>query len=65
MQIKLKLNTNIASPKGKLKAGSIVELEADSEKNPLDSFWRRCLREARIDNCVEILAQQKTKKVKK
>ena len=65
MKIKLRLNTDIKTPKGAIKKGSIIELEADIAGQPLDSFWRRCLKESSIDNCVEILAEQKNKKVKK
>jgi hypothetical protein len=65
MQIKLKLNIDIATPKGKVRAGTILELEVDSDQNLLDGFWRKRLKDARIDSCVEVLTEQKNKKVKK
>lgn len=65
MEIKLRLNKDIKSPRGRIKKGSTVVLEVDSERQPLDFFWRRCLKEAQIDSCVEILVEQKNRKVKK
>jgi hypothetical protein len=36
--------------------GKIVSVAADSEGTPLDLQWRRRLKDARIDNCCEIVA---------
>ena len=53
--IKLQLNQNLNTPKGKLIKGAIIELEADKSGNPLNIFWRRRLKDSKIDNCVSII----------
>ena len=35
--------------------GHTVVVAADSEGTPLDLFWRRRLRDAKRDNCCEVL----------
>ena len=50
-KISLKLNADL---KGK-KAGSIVTIEIDRDKVIIDPYWRRRLKDAEIDNCVEIV----------
>lgn len=50
-KISLKLNADL---KGK-KAGSIVTVEIDRDKVIIDPYWRRRLKDAEIDNCVEIV----------
>ncbi len=56
---KLKLN----APLRGLNAETIVTLRTDSHGTPLDSYWRRRLRDAEIDGCVEIVKETKAKKV--
>ena len=60
--MKLKLNQDLRTPKGKKLKGSIVDLECDKNSIPLDFFWRSRLKDSEIDNCVEIIPQTKTKK---
>jgi hypothetical protein len=60
--MKLKLNQDLKTPKGKLVKDSIIEI-ADIDGVPLDKFWRNRLKDSVIDNCVEIVStQQKGKK---
>jgi hypothetical protein len=64
--MKLKLNQNLSTPKGKLLKGAIISLECDAKKIPLEIFWRKRLKDSAIDNCVEIvlekISQSKSKK---
>lgn len=57
--MKLKLNSAM---KG-YEAGRTITVQADSSGLPLDKFWRRRLRDAQTDNCVEVV--EKTPKAKK
>lgn len=63
--MKLKLNQDLRTPRGKKKKGDIIEVEADNNKIPLDIFWRKRLNDSQIDNCVEIVELVETKKTKK
>jgi len=45
-------------------AGREITIEDDSGV-PVDKFWRRRLRDALSDNCVEVVAQDKPVKSKK
>lgn len=61
--MKIQLNQDLKTPKGKKLKGSIIELEADKNDIPFDSFWRRRLEDSLIDNCVSIFKDNsKTKK---
>lgn len=62
--MKLKLNQDLRTPKGKLLQGTVIEVECDAESTPLDMFWRNRLKDSAIDNCVEVISknQLKTKK---
>lgn len=55
--MKLKLNQDLKTPKGKLSKDSIIEV-ADLNNEPLDKFWRNRLKDSAIDNCVEIVSTQ-------
>lgn len=46
--MKLKIN-NVPGYSG------TVEIKTDKNDVPLDRFWRRRLKESKIDNCVEII----------
>ncbi len=59
--IKLKVNQNLRTPKGKVLEGTIIELECDSQNIPLDSFWRNRLIDSALDNCVEIYKSKVSK----
>ena len=49
--IKLKLN----APLRGLGAGSVTSIKTDDNGIPLDRYWRNRLKDAEIDNCVEII----------
>lgn len=49
----LKLNKNCSDGKNEWPAGYIVRVQVDIEGTPLNPWWRRRLRDAPIDNCVE------------
>lgn len=55
--MKLKLNRDLKTPKGKLSKDSIIEIE-DMNGEPVDRFWRNRLKDSAIDNCVEIVSTQ-------
>jgi len=40
--------------------GQIVRAEADEHGTPLDPTWRRRLRDARHDDCCELVVEQPT-----
>lgn len=50
--IKLKIN-NVKGYSG------IIPIETDSKRVPLSKFWRDRLKDAKIDNCVEIVKQKR------
>lgn len=62
--MKLRLNQNLSTPKGKKLKGVVIEVEADRDLIPLDKFWRKRLKDSAIDNCVEIIKQNSTKSKK-
>lgn len=57
-KIKLKLN----QPMQGYEAGREVTVQTDSAGVPLEKFWRRRMRDAQIDNCVEVVKSSKPKK---
>jgi hypothetical protein len=57
--MKIKLNVNM----GTLRKGLIVNVLCDKSGTPLDIFWRRRLKDAKIDNCCEIV-KPKPRKLK-
>jgi len=58
--IKLKLNTDLLNHK----VGTVLSLPTDEEENILDSFWARRLKDSAIDNCVEIVKENKKSKMR-
>ena len=58
----LKLN----APLRGREAGDTVRVKTDKNGTPLDSYWRRRLKDAEIDGCVEFVkpAAKKTKELK-
>lgn len=60
MKKKLKLNVGFCG----YAAGSIIDIDINDEGVPSDGFWRRRLRDAKIDNCVELVAGEKHPKKK-
>ncbi len=49
--MKLKLN----KPMKGYEAGRELSIQTDVAGVPLEKFWRRRLRDAKIDNCVEVV----------
>ncbi len=49
--MKLKLN----QPMKGYETGRTVTVQTDADGVPLEKFWRRRLRDAKIDNCVEVV----------
>ena len=64
-QIKLKLNRDFPFKQGKKTKGTILTLDADANKIPLDLFWRRRLLDSLIDKCVEIVQTKEESKKEK
>lgn len=62
--MKLQLNQDLKTPKGRLLKDSIIEVATDENLIPLDQFWRNRLTDSVVDNCVEVFKenQSKTKK---
>jgi len=55
---RLKLN----APLGGKPAGTIIKIRTDKNGVPLDSYWRRRIKDSEIDNCVEFVKTPKKKK---
>ena len=55
--VDIKVNHGIAGRK----AGEIVKVEVQSNGSPKDLFWRRRLRDAEIDGCVELVKDEPKK----
>jgi hypothetical protein len=56
--IKVKLNVRL----GGYEEGAIVTLQTDGAGVPIEKFWRRRLRDAETDNCMEAVKSSKPKK---
>ena len=56
--MKVKLNM----PMQGYEAGREVTIECDRSGVPLEKFWRRRLKDAQIDNCLEVVKPSKSKK---
>jgi len=56
--MKIKLNM----PMQGYEAGREVAIECDRSGVPLEKFWRRRLKDAQIDNCLEVVKPSKSKK---
>lgn len=60
--MKIKFNQNLSTPFGRFKKDDILIIATDNENIPLESFWRNRLKDAVVDNCIEIINE--TKKTK-
>lgn len=58
--MKLKLN----KPMRGYEAGREVTIQTDRSGVPLEKFWRRRLKDAKTDNCVEVVKPSKPKREK-
>jgi len=55
--MKIKINKDFAQ----YKQGDILTVESDSENTPKDIYWRNRLKDAKIDNCCEVVMKRPTK----
>ena len=55
MKVKIKLNQNLSTPKGKPLKNQEISIDCSPESIPLDRFWRRRFTDAKIDHCLKIL----------
>lgn len=55
MNLKLKLNQNLSTTKGKLLKDQVITVACSDNGLPLDIFWRNRLKDSAIDNCVQIV----------
>lgn len=53
--MKIKIN-NVPGYRG------TINIAEDSYGNPADRFWRRRLKDAKIDNCIEVISETTKKK---
>lgn len=58
---RLKLN----APLRGLSSNTIITIRTDKKGIPQDKYWRDRLKDAGIDNCVEIIKETKTPKASK
>lgn len=56
--MKLKINQDLSTPKGKLKKGAVIDVDCAKGDLPLNRFWRNRILDSEIDNCVEIITGQ-------
>ena len=57
-KVKIKIN----KPLKNYKVGDIINIEVDANSIPTDIYWRRRLKDAEIDNCIEFFKESKPKK---
>jgi len=56
--IKVKLN----APLGGFPAGKVMNLDVDNKGVPLDRGWRDRLKDSKIDNCLELVGENKSER---
>lgn len=59
--MKIKLNTDLSG----FRKGRIINVNVDEEGTILNQFWRARLEDSKIDNCVEVVIEKKTKSNKR
>lgn len=60
-KIKIKLNRDLRG----LRTGTEIKIKVDKEGTPLERYWRDRMKEAPIDNCIEIITTKAKAKPKK
>lgn len=60
--IQIRVKTDAFS---QFRSGEVVTVASDDAGNPLDLFWRRRLRDAKRDDCCEVVVEAPKKKVTK
>ncbi len=58
---KLKINKILGKKRPKI--GEIIKIEVDVNNIPLDRFWRNRVKDSAIDNCVELIPNNKKLKL--
>ena len=56
----IKLNTDLRG----LKAGTTIGIKTDKDGTPLDRYWRNRMKDAPIDNCIEVVKTKVKTKTK-
>lgn len=56
-----KVEYTLNTPLRGYKAGQKLNLEVDENGTPIDKYWRRRLRDAKIDGCITKTEQSKSK----
>ena len=56
--IKIKLNVDLNG----FKKGRVINVKTDNEGTIIDAFWRARLKDSKIDNCIEIVIEEKPKR---
>lgn len=59
--MKIKLNTDL----GGLQKGRIINVKTDAEGTIIDAFWRARFKDSKIDNCIEVVIEEKPKTSKR
>lgn len=59
------ITLRINKPMLNKKPGDLIKIKVDREGNLKDSFYARRLKDAVLDNCVEIIETTNDKKIKK
>ncbi|HDY66293.1 MAG TPA: hypothetical protein ENH85_00725 [Candidatus Scalindua sp.] len=54
-RLRVKLNADL----GQFKKGAIIELVVDENGMPMQRFWYRRFKDAKIDNCIEVIEEEK------
>lgn len=63
MIVKIRLNQNLSTPNGKKLKDQIIKIECAPDGVPLDRFWRNRFTDSKIDNCLEIVKEDKQKQI--
>ena len=55
--ISVKLNSDLRG----LKTGTVVKIKVDKEGTPKERYWRDRMKDAKTDNCIEVIKKKKQK----
>jgi len=62
-KIRIQINSkNFRKGKDLISVGSKITVEVDKQGLPIDTFWKKRLEEAKIDNSLSIVKKDKIKK---
>jgi len=61
----MKKQLKINKPFSGHKVGTVVSIECDVDSVPLNREWRNRVKDSKIDNCVEFVAEKKPSKKSK